>query len=117
MGEKGEELASRIRCAVFIAELARRVGRSTDTIKAWEEQGLLTPARDEQDRRIYSEDDVRVGLKLAALGITARRRSKKLAELVAAEPVQLSLIRNDAKERHARKAPKVSAAVGARHGS
>jgi len=102
---------------VFIAALARRVGRSTDTIKAWEEQGLLTPARDDQDRRIYSEEDVRTGLKLAALGIAARRRSQKLAELVASEPVQLPLIRTEAKKRDLRKVPKIAAAVGQRHGS
>ena len=77
---------------MFIAELAKRVGRSTDTIKSWEEQGLLKPLRDEHDRRVFSEDDVKKGLMLARLGIAARRSSQKLAVLVASEPTQLGLI-------------------------
>ena len=95
---------------MFIAELARRVGRSTDTIKSWEEQGLLTPARDAQDRRVFSEDDVHLGLKLAELAIAAKRRSQKLSELVAAEPVQLSLIGSELEHRTSGK--RVSTSLG-----
>ncbi len=77
---------------MFIAELAKRVGRSVDTIKSWEQQGLLAPSRDEYDRRVYREEDVALGLEFAKLGIIARRRSQKLSKLVAAEPEQLRLL-------------------------
>jgi DNA-binding transcriptional MerR regulator len=77
---------------VLVAELSKRVGRSVDTIKRWEEQGLLQPARDDRDRRVYREEDVEVCLDLAKLGIAARRRSQKLSLLVAAAPKQLQLL-------------------------
>jgi predicted site-specific integrase-resolvase len=82
---------------MFIAELAKRVGLSVDTIKSWEQQGLLMPARDDQDRRVYREEDVALGLELAKLGIVARRRSQKLSHLVEAAPKQLSLLGEEKK--------------------
>jgi DNA-binding transcriptional MerR regulator len=77
---------------MFIAEYARRIGRSVDTIKSWEDQGLLAPTRDDHDRRIFAEEDVILGLDLARLGIAARRQSQKLSSLVAAAPRQLELL-------------------------
>lgn len=77
---------------MFIAEFAKRVGRSVDTVKSWDEQGLLTPSRDGHDRRVYREEDVPEGVALARLGITARRQNRKLASLVAAAPKQLALL-------------------------
>ncbi|GAA0971963.1 MerR family transcriptional regulator [Acrocarpospora macrocephala] len=41
-----------------IAEVAKTIGVSTGTIRAWEEQGLLSPLRDEQNRRMYTADDL-----------------------------------------------------------
>jgi len=77
---------------VLVAELAKRIGRSVDTIKRWEEQGLLTPQRDDRDRRVYREEDVALCLELARLGISARRQSRKLSLLAAAAPQQLPLL-------------------------
>ncbi len=75
-----------------VGELARRVGRSVDTIKRWEEERLLSCARDRRGRRIYDESHVELCLRLADLGLLAQRRSEKLSTLAAAEPVQLSLL-------------------------
>lgn len=103
---------------MFNAELARRVGRSTDTIKSWEEQGLLSPTRDGQDRRVFPEEDVQTGLKLAELGIAARRLSQKLTELVASQPVQLSFIQpQQSQARNSRRAESRKAISGSRHES
>ena len=77
---------------MLVADLAKRIGRSVDTIKRWEEQGLLAPERDDRDRRVYREEDVATCLELAKLAIAARRRSQKLSLLVAAAPKQLSLL-------------------------
>ena len=77
---------------MLVAELARRVGRSVDTIKRWEGQGLLAPRRDDRDRRTYTEADVALCLELARLGIAARRKSQKLSVLAAMAPRQLQLL-------------------------
>ena len=77
---------------MLVAELARRIGRSVDTVKRWEDQGLLTPRRDDRDRRTYTEEDVALCLELARLGISARRQSQKLSVLAAAAPQQLQLL-------------------------
>jgi predicted site-specific integrase-resolvase len=75
-----------------VGELAKRVGRSVDTIKRWEEDGLLSCDRDSRGRRMYDESHVELCLRLAELGILAQRRSAKLKTLATAEPVQLSLL-------------------------
>ena len=82
---------------MHVGELAKRVGRSADTIRRWEEEGLLRCERDRRGRRIYDEAHVEVCFRLAELGVLAQRRSEKLANLATAVPAQLSLlISNDA---------------------
>lgn len=44
--------------AVFVAELARRVGRTPETIKRWVAKGLLECERDEHNRRVFEEKHV-----------------------------------------------------------
>jgi len=80
---------------VFIAELARRVGRSVDTIKRWEEEQLLSPGRDTQGRRVFTEADVELCLRLAQLSLLAQRRSQKLGALASREPKQLALLNSE----------------------
>jgi DNA-binding transcriptional MerR regulator len=75
-----------------VGELAKRIGRSTDTIKRWEEAGLLTCERDGRGRRVYGEEHVKLGFRLADLGVSAQRRSEKLKTLADREPHQLSLL-------------------------
>lgn len=77
---------------VLIGELAGRIGRHVDTLKRWEEAGLLTPRRDERGRRIYGEEDFMRCLQLAALSVSAQKNSVKLAELAERLPVQLELL-------------------------
>jgi len=75
-----------------VRDLARRVGRSVDTIKRWEEEGLLSCERDARGYRVYDDSHVERCLRLAELGMLAQRRSERLSALVAAEPAQLSLL-------------------------
>lgn len=77
---------------MLISELARRVGRSVDTIKRWEEDGLLTPRRDTRGRRVFNEKHVERCLQLAELALLAQRRSEKLKSLFEHAPAQLSLL-------------------------
>ena len=72
-----------------IGELSQRVSRSVDTIKRWEDHGLLTCARDVRGRRVYDETHVELGLRLATLALVAQRTSARLTSLAAAEPKQL----------------------------
>jgi DNA-binding transcriptional MerR regulator len=80
---------------MLVGELAKRIGRSIDTIKRWEEIGLLRCARDGRGRRVYEESHVQLGCRLADLGSLAQRRSEKLEALAELEPVQLQLISAD----------------------
>jgi DNA-binding transcriptional MerR regulator len=75
-----------------VGELAKRIGRSIDTIKRWEEEGLLSCERDSRGRRMYDESHVQLGFRLADLGLLAQRRSEKLKTLADREPLQLSLL-------------------------
>jgi len=75
-----------------VGELAKRVGRSVDTIKRWEEGRLLSCPRDSRGRRSYDETHVELCLRLADLGVLAQQRSAKLTTLATAEPEQLSLL-------------------------
>lgn len=43
----------------MIGELAELLGVSRDTLRIYEEQGLLKPMRDENGFRVYSEADIR----------------------------------------------------------
>jgi hypothetical protein len=75
-----------------VGQLARRVGRSVDTIKRWEDQKLFTCPRDYRGRRIYDQSHVDLCLRLAELAIVAQRRSEPLSLIAAAEPRQLTLL-------------------------
>jgi DNA-binding transcriptional MerR regulator len=75
-----------------IGELSKRIGRSVDTIKRWEEEGLFSCERDRRGRRTYKESHVELGFRLADLGLLAQRRSEKLKTLADREPHQLSLL-------------------------
>ena len=66
-----------------IGELARRVGRSVDTLKRWELHGLLVPVRDELGRRHYQFSDIERCRELSVLAVEAQRKSVKLAALAA----------------------------------
>lgn len=42
-----------------IGETARRVGRSANTLRIWERQGLIPkPLRDSTQRRLYTEEHI-----------------------------------------------------------
>lgn len=77
---------------VLIGELARRIGRSPDTIKRWLDQGLMHCERDERNRRIFTELHVERCSDLARLSIAAQIQNKKLAELADNLPIQLRLV-------------------------
>jgi DNA-binding transcriptional MerR regulator len=86
---------------MYVAELARRAGRSVDTIKRWEDQNLLSPTRDSRGRRVYDQNDLDKCLQLARLSLLAQRRSEKLMSLAQREPEQLLLIGSLSSERRA----------------
>lgn len=77
---------------MLVGELSKRVGRSTETIKRWLNDGLLDCDRDELNRRVFDEAHVERCLVLARLSITAQLQNKKLTDLVRALPEQLSLV-------------------------
>jgi DNA-binding transcriptional MerR regulator len=81
---------------MLIGELAKRVGRHVDTLKRWEEAGLLVPNRDYRGRRTYGEEHFEQCLALAKLSIAAQKNCCKLAKLASQMPQQLALL-----ERHA----------------
>lgn len=66
-----------------ISELARLVGRSVDTLKRWEQQGLLVPQRDNIGRRRYDLSDIDRCHELGTLAVEAQRKSIKLSVLAA----------------------------------
>jgi DNA-binding transcriptional MerR regulator len=84
---------------MHVGDLAKRVDRSVDTIRRWEEEGLLSCERDRRGRRIYDESHVELCLRLADLGLLAQRRSEKLKALADREPQQLSLLPSRGTER------------------
>lgn len=75
---------------VLIGELSKRISRSADTIKRWEDLGLIVPSRDARGRRVYSDADVPRCMELAALGLLAMVQSRKLSELAQQDVPQLS---------------------------
>jgi hypothetical protein len=77
---------------VLVGELARRVGRSPDTIKRWVNQGLLPCDRDDRNRRIFGDEHVARCLELIRLSVSAQIRNRKLVELADELPEQLNLV-------------------------
>lgn len=77
---------------MHVGELAKRINRSVDTIRRWEDEGLLTCDRDGRGRRVYEESHIELGLRLADLGLLAQRRSEKLISLASSVPAQMSLL-------------------------
>lgn len=74
---------------MLIGEFCRRVGRSPDTVKRWEDLGLLQVARDARGRRLYSEADLVRAHQLAELGLLAQVQSRKISTLAKEAPDQL----------------------------
>ena len=75
---------------MLIGELCRRVGRSADSVKRWEEQGLLRPKRDARGRRIYTQDELDLCAQLAQMGFVAQVRNTKLRDLVEPQSRQIA---------------------------
>lgn len=75
---------------MLIGELCQRIGRSSDTVKRWEDLGLIDPSRDSRHRRVFTEADVICCMRLAKLGILAMVRGRKIAELATVDTLQLS---------------------------
>lgn len=75
---------------MLVGELARRVGRSPDTIKRWLEEGLLDCDRDDRNRRVFDDRHVERCLELARLSVSAQVQNKRLSELANELPIQLA---------------------------
>lgn len=73
---------------VNISEASRAVGRSPDTLRRWEEQGLIDPERDARGRRVYRDHHVARCLEIASHSLNAMSSNTKLVSVV---PTQLSL--------------------------
>ncbi|AIS62357.1 MerR family transcriptional regulator [Listeria ivanovii] len=68
---------------MFIKEFSNKTGLSIDTLRYYEEEKLLIPARNEKNYRIYSEEDfcwVQLLLKMKQTGMTLRNM-KEFARL------------------------------------
>jgi hypothetical protein len=89
---------------VFVAELARRVGRTPETIKRWIAKGLLDCERDEHNRRVFGEKHVERCHELAKLGVKAQVEQRPLTDVAAEQPLQLTLIAPARRPRRRRKA-------------
>lgn len=48
-----------------IGEFSKIVGRSIDTLRQWERDGVLTPERTKGNQRRYTEDQIREALDIA----------------------------------------------------
>lgn len=83
---------------MLVSELARHVGRCTETIKRWADEGLLDCDRDDRNRRIFSEEQLERAEELARLSVTAQLRNRKLSEIVQDLPKQLPLLQRKARE-------------------
>jgi DNA-binding transcriptional MerR regulator len=84
---------------VFVAELARRVGRTPETIKRWVTKGLLDCERDEHNRRVFGEKHVERCQELAKLGVKAQVEQRPLTDIAAEQPIQLDLIESTRRRR------------------
>lgn len=78
---------------VGIGEVSKLIGRSPDTLRRWEKDGLLKPSRDRYGRRVYSADDVERCVVLAKIAPHAQRQSTKLVDYAHGIPTQLSLFK------------------------
>ena len=69
---------------VRIGELSRRVGVSTETLRAWEQRyGLLRPRRTGSGYRLYAQDDQRRALRMKQLidqGLAAAEAARAVAQ-------------------------------------
>lgn len=74
-----------------IGAISEAIGRSPDTLRRWEREGLIAPQRDRRGRRVYSVEDLDRCRQLARMAPHAQRRSIKLAAYAGNEPAQLSL--------------------------
>jgi hypothetical protein len=72
---------------VNIREASRAVGRSPDTLRRWEEEGLISPRRDARGHRVYSDRDLAACRELAGHAFEAMSSSRKLSQVI---PIQLS---------------------------
>ena len=77
---------------VLVSELAKRIGRTPETIKRWADQGFIPCERDDRNRRIFREEHVGLCREIARLSISAQTQNRKLSELVELIPVQLGLL-------------------------
>lgn len=77
---------------MLVGELAKRVGRTTETIKRWVDDGLLDCQRDDRNRRIFSDEDFERCLEIVRLSNTAQVQNRKLSELAKDLPEQLRLM-------------------------
>jgi hypothetical protein len=75
-----------------VRQVGDAIGRSPDTLRRWEREGLVVPQRDGRGHRIYSADDLERCRNLANLAPRAQRRSMKLATYIGKEPIQLSFL-------------------------
>jgi DNA-binding transcriptional MerR regulator len=73
---------------MHIGDASRAVGRSADTLRRWEEQGLIIPDRDSRGLRVYSPAHIERCRQVANHAIEAMTSSRKLSRVV---PTQLSL--------------------------
>jgi DNA-binding transcriptional MerR regulator len=48
-----------------IGAAARAVNRSVETLRKWEQRGLVTPLRDDAGRRLYAPEHIEVLQRLA----------------------------------------------------
>lgn len=74
-----------------IGEVSKAIGRSPDTLRRWEREGLIAPQRDERGRRVFSVDDLQRCRELARMAVHAQRRSIKLVAYAGDTPIQLTL--------------------------
>lgn len=73
---------------VTIGEASVLIGRSADTLRRWEEEGLIVPDRDRRGRRIYRDHHIARCLFVAGHALEAMSSNRKLRAVL---PTQLSL--------------------------
>jgi len=75
-----------------LSEFCVLVGRSPDTVKRWEAQGLIRPVRDPNGHRVYGDAEVAISRELRTLSLVAQKSSRSLASLLTTLPEQLPLL-------------------------
>ena len=79
---------------MFIGDLAREVGRSTDTLKRWEVDGLLVALCYDRGRRVYDSRHLTRARELAEIGIQAQFVAKKMLHAIdQSEPVSTDALK------------------------